>query len=134
MQIPISLFHGVTGASAFNDILIDNNLSLCYPKNIPYLIEGLNYSGDNRHRTCQWVDNWYSSQCSLPTWSCGDGVLDAWQTGEDAEECDDGNNNDEDGCDANCKREPIISAENNKCTVGNYPQNRRRISPGLVAW
>lgn len=58
----------------------------------------------------------------MPSRYCGDGVLDERQTGEDAEECDDGNILPGDGCDADCKREPILITENNQCTAGSYPQ------------
>jgi len=99
--------------------------SLCYPVwvNTVEWAHIYNASGVliTRNRTCEGMWSGANSSCSLARRSCGDGVVDTWNTAN-AEECDDGNVNSGDGCDATCKREQVLTTPGNVCTVGSYPQ------------
>ena len=47
--------------------------------------------------------------------------MDAWN-GTDAEECDDGNQTNGDGCTDTCQWEDMLEAPASECTVNSYPQ------------
>ncbi len=86
-----------------------------------------------RERICHGILWWVDASCTLSSWSCGDGVVDVWEdknTGYTVEEaCDDGNNENGDGCSSLCQFEQPLSFWSEKiCASVGYPT----IQPGEV--
>lgn len=130
-SFPSSLVYGAQSVEELLDAVESiSGGTLCYPRvggilqNLTGVVNG-SWIIQERSRTCQWQEGWQSTECVLPRWACGDGVVDLWTdaNGNSAnEECDDGNNIPEDGCDAECKREPVLESPSQACTPGSYPQ------------
>lgn len=116
---------------------------LCFPVYTGIVLEGAHMSVNGIvktwNRTCNGLLWWASSTCSLPAWSCGDGVVDAWTdpvTGLPQESCDDGNRSNGDWCSATCEWESLYKPDaENQCTTDQFPQiDEREYLPIWFLW